>query len=172
MLGVVALGVCQEPVAFLGGVGEEGHAQIRVERFHGVVEYRKRVVGQVVYAFLGAAALETEVGIHLVRLPCHDTCDAIAADVPKFVDGLVADALVGSGLGDGDEIVNGVGGGIGVLHGRFLWLCFGCVLGGEKIKKDDKIPFDSYQKAKKVYIGLIMWQSRRIQILSYLRFQI
>ena len=116
VLGVVALGVCQEPVAFLGGVGEEGHAQIRVERFHGVVEYRKRVIGQVVHAFLGAAIVEAEVGIHLVGLAGHDSCEALPADVPKFVDGLVADALVGGGLGDHDEVVDDGVVGIGVFH--------------------------------------------------------
>ena len=148
MLGVVALGVCQKPVALLDGVGEEGHAQIRVERFHGIVEYGKCVVGQVVQAFLGTAVVEAEVGIHLVGLAYHDACEAFPADVPEFVDGLVTDTLVGGSLGDRNEVVDdGVVGGV-VFHVDSLGEVWCCAWGGEILKKDDRTPFDSYQKAK------------------------
>ena len=67
--------------------------------------------------FLEAHAVEAEVGIDLVGLVCHNACDLVSADVPKFVDGFVAKVHVAGALGDSDEVVDGGVG--GVCHGRF-----------------------------------------------------
>ena len=107
-LGILAFFSGQKPATFLRGVGDEGDAQIRVECCYGVVEQKVGVAQQIVLAFLGAVTVEAEVGIHLVGFSGHDSCDAVPADVPKFVDGFIADILVDGGLGDRDEIVYGV----------------------------------------------------------------
>ena len=147
-LGVVAFFIGQEPVAFLGGVGEEGHAQIRVECSDGVVEHKKCVAQEVVATFLWGVAIEAKVGVHLVGLSGHDSCEALPADVPEFVDGLVTDVFVCGSLGDHDEVVDDGVVGVGVFHvdsfGGF-WAVFWAAKFSEK---DDRTPFDSYQKAK------------------------
>ena len=141
--GILAFFVGQEPSAFLGGICDEGDAQIRVESRYGVVEQVVGVAHQVFLTFLGTAVVEAEVGIYLEGLSCHDSCDAVSANVPEFLDCLVADILIGGSLGDSNEVVDGGGGGVGVLHGRFLWLLSWRGLGGEILKKDDRTPFDS-----------------------------
>ena len=57
-----------------------------------------------------------------------------------------------------------------MLHGD----SFGCFGEDWAAKKDDRTPFDSYQKAKNACKYGITWLSRRrnVQILSYLHSQI
>ena len=161
-LGVVAFFGSQEPATFLRGVCDERNAQSRVECGNCVVEQVIGVAQQAVLAFLGAVALKAKVGVHLERLSGHDACDLVSAESPKFGDGLVANVLVGGGLGDGDEVVDG--GVVGLLHERFpLEVVLAVDWAVTVAKRRQKTPFDFYQKAKKVYIDLIMWPIRMLE---------
>ena len=117
-LGVFALLVGHVPTDFVGEERFEGYVHARVEILHGLAEDHVGVTGQVCLAFLGAAAVEAKVRAGQERVLGDECHDVVPEDVPKGVHRLVVGVFARGGLGDGDEVVDLGGGGLGgvVLH--------------------------------------------------------
>ena len=120
-LGIAALFVVEVPVALLRDVCHERNAEGRVERHDGAMENFESVSHQVFLALLGGVPVQTEVGVDLVGLACHDSAESLTADVPQVSDGLGANVFADCGLCNLDEVVDeAVLGGV-VAH--MLLLC-------------------------------------------------
>jgi hypothetical protein len=122
-LGVLALFVSHVPTDFVGEESFEGDVLARVEILHSLAEDHVGVAGQVGLAFLGAAAVEAEVGTCQKRVLGDECHEVVPEDVPKGVNRLVVGLFARGGLGDGDEVVDLGCGGLGgvVLHEHLLW---------------------------------------------------